>query len=272
MADQGKWYKLWCSALDDQDLENLSLENWARWVRLGAYIKKHGKGGRLIFKSPATALQNIFRVTSFDGLINIIKVLPNYALNIQLEGGKETHLEGKIPSSHLPSLVTNANVTYKIKCHNWYKYQGDMSVDRMRKHRAKNSSHVTPNVTAQEETRSRGEERIKDKDVKPLTLTAVTKPKKDKSRATPNSTSTVVYGDPRSSSNVNNAVNKNGQTAESEETHGSRHSPSPGVSQSHTNRKTETNDLRKVPPAGQILNSVRNKARFKRGIPTADGS
>src|SRR3990167_4705339 len=42
MADQGVWFKLWCSALADPDLSNLCLEDFARWAILGTYIKAHG--------------------------------------------------------------------------------------------------------------------------------------------------------------------------------------------------------------------------------------
>src|SRR3989304_6152508 len=35
MADQGLWFKLWCSAATDPDLQNLSNADFARWAKFG---------------------------------------------------------------------------------------------------------------------------------------------------------------------------------------------------------------------------------------------
>lgn len=137
MADQGRWFKLWCAALDDAHLENLELDDWARWVRLGTYIKRHGKEGKIIFSSPGRALTNLFRVPDFDAAITIIKRFPSCTLGER---------------SSTVSTVTNETVSYEIEYLNWFKYQGDFSSDRVRKFRDKKRHHET----AQEERR--GEE------------------------------------------------------------------------------------------------------------------
>lgn len=140
MADQGKWFKLWESALDDQQLENLDLENWARWARLGTYIKKHGKDGELVVLPPCRALQTLLRVGDFDAVISVINVLPGYVIE-------------EIKSETVN--VTIASVSFKIRSRNWSKYQGDYSTERTRRWRLRR----TANVTRQEERRREVEEK-----------------------------------------------------------------------------------------------------------------
>lgn len=132
MADQGVWFKLWLSADDDPDIGNLSLEDFARWCKLGMYIKKHGTGGTVELKAPCIPLQQKFRVASFDDVLSVIAMFPNITV---------TH-------------VTNATVTWK----NWHKYQGDNSTERVRRFRQR----VTPKKRREE---MRGDEkRREDKD------------------------------------------------------------------------------------------------------------
>jgi hypothetical protein len=156
VADQGKWFKLWESALDDQELENLSIHQWFCWARLGTYVKKHGKDGELVIKAPATALQNLLRLGDFEAVINVIKMLPGYVLeNGALMGRPLCAPRGAEESPSETANVTNASVSLKIKCTNWLKYQGDFSTERVRKHRR----HETVNVTVQEERRGDVEEK-----------------------------------------------------------------------------------------------------------------
>lgn len=143
MADQGKWFKLWCSSLDDQDLENLSIHEWFGWARFGAYVKKHGKAGKIRLREPANAVVNLMRVESFKDVINMIKKFPNYVV-------EETKKDSQ-------TVTVQDRYTISVKCKNWNKYQGDFSGDRVKKHR----KDVTANVTAQEERRreeKRGDE------------------------------------------------------------------------------------------------------------------
>jgi hypothetical protein len=159
MADQGKWFKLWCASLDDAHLENLELDDWARWARLGAYIKRHGSEGKITFSSPARALTNLFRVPDLDAAIMIIKRFPNVRVGERSE------------ALHPVTLTT---VTCEIEYTNWSKFQWDFSNDRVRKFRDK-KRHA---VTAQEEKRSRRRRDVEEKrrEVSPLPPTKFQKP------------------------------------------------------------------------------------------------
>jgi len=109
MADQGRWFKLWVSSDDDPDLANLSLDDFARWCLFGIFLKKHGTNGSVSLIPPCTALVQKFRVQSFFDVMQVIEKFPNCTV----------------------SSETNPTVTW----HNWLKYQGDFSTDRVRKFR-----------------------------------------------------------------------------------------------------------------------------------------
>lgn len=148
MADQGKWFKLWESSLDDQDLENLSIHEWFCWARFGTYLKKHGKDGKIRLRGPATAVINLLRVNTIFDAIGMIKSFPNYAVE---------------EMKSVTANVTDEFVTFNIQCLNWNKYQGDFSGDRVRRYRRR----VTANVTAQEEKRRDVEEKRREETPKP---------------------------------------------------------------------------------------------------------
>ncbi len=131
MADLGRWFKLWCSSVHDPDLDNLSLENFGRWAKLGAIIKEQGKEGVLVIRPPSLLICAALKCETFDALINVIKMFPHVGV----------------------SSETNSPVSCSIEFKNWHKYQGDFSTGRVHKFRAKN---------AQSETRKkRGEENKK---------------------------------------------------------------------------------------------------------------
>ena len=111
LADQGRWFKLWCSSDDDPDLGNLSLEDYGRWCKLGTYVKSHGTDGTVKIPPPAYPLQHKFRVQSYEEVCDIIRRLPHVILHVSPE--------------------TNATVSFS----NWMKYQGDFSTSRVRKFR-----------------------------------------------------------------------------------------------------------------------------------------
>ena len=122
MSDQGKWFKVWASILTDSGIQNMELEGIGRWCLFGAYMKLHGEGGILQLNPPERILQTILRVDSFDALEECLRRLPNVTVDTSL---------------HI--------VTVK----NWYKFQVDSSIERVRKHRLCNDV--------------RGEERRRDK-------------------------------------------------------------------------------------------------------------
>ena len=111
MGDQGRWFKLWVTAPYDIHLSNLSLEDFARWCLFGVYLKVHGNNGVLEITSPATSLQQLFRVHDHAEMMQVITRFPSTKITV--------------------TSVTTATVTW---C-NWLKYQGDFSGDRVRKFR-----------------------------------------------------------------------------------------------------------------------------------------
>src|SRR3990167_3302543 len=115
MADQGRWFKLWVTAAYDPDLGSLSLEDFARWCLFGVYLKTHGTEGSVSLSDPALPVQNLFRVSSFECVLSVLRKFPNCALH----------------------PVTNSTVSYKVEWANWLKYQGDFSSDRVKRHREK---------------------------------------------------------------------------------------------------------------------------------------
>lgn len=165
VADQGKWFKLWCTALSDAALEDLTPHEWYCWARLGCYIKAHGDTGTVTFVSPAYALTALFHVPTFGAAIAIVRRFPHCILE-----------EGK----SLVSGETNVIVSLKITYMNWLKYQGDYSTGRVRKFRARNRKSETP----QEEKRGDVEEKRKEEMLRPPTSTALPSAFPSKSTAT----------------------------------------------------------------------------------------
>ena len=116
MSDQGIWFKLWCSSVDDPSLDNLPIEDFGRWAKLGAYVKRHGTAGKLILEAPARALAGAFQVGSFETLCAAISRLP-----------------------HVDITTVTCETVASVTFHNWERFQGDNSTHRVRKFR----HHVT---------------------------------------------------------------------------------------------------------------------------------
>lgn len=134
MADNGRWFKLWCSCVQDPSLDNLPIADFGRWAKLGAIIKEQGTNGVLIVSDPSRLLCAALQLPSFSALISCIQTFPNVTV----------------------TPVTNGNVTFKIEYGNWWKYQGDFSGDRVKRHRAKVRESVTPKKRGEEK---RGDEK-----------------------------------------------------------------------------------------------------------------
>lgn len=121
MADQGTWFKLWCAAPDDPDLAVLSIADFGRWAKFGAYTKKYGTNGTLIIQKPPEdvihPLQAAFQVKRWHETIECISRFPNCKISTV-------------------SNETTGNVSWKIEWCNWWKYQGDLSTERVRRCRA----------------------------------------------------------------------------------------------------------------------------------------
>jgi hypothetical protein len=118
MSDQGKWFKLHTSVLNDSGLEELSLEDFARWAKFGAYLKTDGTDGVVTLKRPASFLIRMFRVQTFEEVINVLRKFPNCVID-----------EKQNCSVSTETLTT-------VSFSNWLKYQGDYSYGRVLKFRA----------------------------------------------------------------------------------------------------------------------------------------
>ena len=105
VADQKRWFKLWCSAPSDDHIQSLSpADAWA-WAVLGCYTKLHGTRGRVVLSQTNAALEAEMRVRRGELFVTVSR-LPH----MTIEEGKPVN--GKI------------TVTW----HNWTKYQEDSTV------------------------------------------------------------------------------------------------------------------------------------------------
>ena len=138
MSDQGKWYKLWVSSLTDGDLDNLPIEEFGRWAKLGAVVKSQGANGSVQIIPPARTLCALFQVPNFEVLKQKLSLLPNVIITPSGSNGCFT-------------------VTYK----NWYKYQVDSSSERVARFR---KSVTTQEEKRREETKTRRDETKKRRD------------------------------------------------------------------------------------------------------------
>jgi uncharacterized phage protein (TIGR02220 family) len=120
--------------LDDPDLDNLELCDFARWAKLGALIKRQGNSGEIHLQPPARALCAMFQVPDYDTLLSCFTRLPNVIVR---------RAESPV------SLETNVAVTFR----NWVKYQGDYSTARVRQFREMKRSKRRGEETRREQTR-----------------------------------------------------------------------------------------------------------------------
>jgi len=124
VSDQGKWAKVWVSSLRDPSLDSLSLEDWARWMKMVILVKEQGDKGTIKIENPSPSIYGMLRVTNWDEMMLCFKRFPNC------------------------EIVTIDDRYINLTFHNWYKFQGDNSIDRVRKYRA----NVTPKKRREEST------------------------------------------------------------------------------------------------------------------------
>jgi len=128
MADQRPWWKLWVSALSDDDLMALSLEDFARWAMLGAHLKLHGEGGSMTCSRPGQALAKLWRVSGhalatastsprWEACLAVARRLPGVVVEVIT-----TSPDG------LPESI-------RVSMKNWKKYQEDSSAERTKEWR-----------------------------------------------------------------------------------------------------------------------------------------
>ena len=139
MADLGRWFKLWCTAVHDPDLDNLPIDDFGRWAKLGAFIKEHGTEGKVALTPPSKTLCTALQVETFEELISCCKRLPKLNVSSETLGG----------------------VSFFIEFRNWRKYQDNLSTPRVHKHREKKRQSETPKRRGEE--RRREEKRTEEK-------------------------------------------------------------------------------------------------------------
>ncbi len=132
MADQARWFKLWCSAPADDTLQNLPPAlRWA-WAAFGAYTKLHGTHGRIIVSHSNAVLAAEMGVT-LEALKSTLNALPH----VHIEEGTNRHGE------------------FTVTWQNWVKYQEDSTqAERQRASRSKRRREENKNKTRREEKRS----------------------------------------------------------------------------------------------------------------------
>ena len=137
MADQGRWFKLWVSALSDGHLLQLAPEiRWA-WAALGAHTKEQGTKGVVTIPLSDAVLAAKMGVQPCELLVTV-RCLPH----VYIEEGK------------------NGDGTFTVTWHNWPKYQEDTTgAQRMRALRSKRrreekrgEEKKTKNKTSEEHT------------------------------------------------------------------------------------------------------------------------
>lgn len=126
MADQKRWWKLWCTAPSDELLQRIPpAHRWA-WAVLGAYTKAHGDNGRVTVSETNMVLAAEMGLPCCD-MIPVIKTMPH----IIVEECKNRHGE------------------FTVTWQNWVKYQEDSTqAERARASRSKRRG---------EENKKRGE-------------------------------------------------------------------------------------------------------------------
>lgn len=139
MADQARWFKLWCSAPADDDIQALSPgDRWA-WAAFGAYTKLHGTAGKVKVSASNAALAAELGVPPGEPLIACLHRLPHLAVIVTEPVTDDVHTTCKSESR-------SDTVTVLAVWRNWHKYQVDDSSQRVAKYR----SNVTPKKRREE--------------------------------------------------------------------------------------------------------------------------
>ena len=102
MADQKRWFKLWCSAPSDDDILSLPPElRWA-WAALGCYTKEHGTKGEV-----KVSESNLVLAAQMGIPITLLKKTISMLPHMSIQESE------------------NRNGSFAVTWHNWRKYQED---------------------------------------------------------------------------------------------------------------------------------------------------
>ena len=152
MADQLRWWKLWETALSDEKLRALPMEDCWRWAVLGVWLRVHGDGGSGFSPTPHEALADIFRMVARGGRRGAREQLAERVREIL------RRLPG-VDVADVPGGIT-------VRMRHWHKYQEDSSATRTRAWRDRQRQRdgqqtVTPTVTRDGQPASRETEQTR---------------------------------------------------------------------------------------------------------------
>jgi len=125
-----RWVKVWHEILTDQNFQNMSLDQQARFYNLLVYTSAHGDSGTIKIVAPGRVFIHLLQCENYDHLVQCITEIPNIG------------------------IVKNDNAELSVTFSNWYKYQVDStSYDRVKKHR--NKRNVTPQEKEEEKEKDK---------------------------------------------------------------------------------------------------------------------
>jgi len=158
MGDQGRWFKLWCTAPGDPELSLLANSDYGCWCKFGTYLKVHGNQGKITLRKPSEPriihpLQTDFQVDAFEEILAVIKRFPNCTVADE----------------------TFSPVSFSVTWHNWLKEQGDFSSERVRKHRDRKRTSIVADETVPRVRERRGEEKRREETTPPSKSTGGTR-------------------------------------------------------------------------------------------------
>lgn len=129
-----RWVKVWHEILTDQNFQNMSLDQQARFYNLLVYTSAHGDSGTIKIVSPGRVFVHLLQCENYDHLVQCITEIPNIG------------------------IVENDNAELSVTFFNWYKYQVDStSYERVKRHRNKQV------VTLQDKEKEEEKEKDKNK-------------------------------------------------------------------------------------------------------------
>ena len=85
MADNGRWYKLWTRALDNNRLDRLDIADFSDWTQFCAYLKARNADRTITLTASAGTLCALLQVEDFNALVELIGKFPNCVVNVVKE-------------------------------------------------------------------------------------------------------------------------------------------------------------------------------------------
>jgi len=131
-----RWVKVWHEILTDQNFQNLSLEQQARFYNLLVYVSAHGNKGSISIIPPARALLSIMQCENYEIMITQLANLPNIL------------------------TAKHDNAKFSVSFLNWHKYQIDSTAyERLKKFRKRQND----NTIREDKDKDKDKEKEKEK-------------------------------------------------------------------------------------------------------------